>query len=89
MSLTKNRGRLAGLLYVLASIPGFFALAYVPGKLIVHRNAIATTNNIAASETLFVSALPLILSAKRYLFSLLWLCTTSSRASTSGGPRSW
>ena len=53
MSLSKNPGRLAGLLYVLASIPGFFALAYVPGKLIVHGNATATANNIAASETLF------------------------------------
>jgi hypothetical protein len=53
MSLTKNPGRRAGLLYVLASIPGFFALAYVPGKLIVHGNATATANNIASSETLF------------------------------------
>ena len=53
MSLTKNPGRLAGLLYVLASIPGFFALAYVPSKLLVHGNATATANNIAASESLF------------------------------------
>jgi hypothetical protein len=53
MSFTKNPGRLAGLLYVLASIPGVFALVYVPGKLIVHGNATATANNIAASETLF------------------------------------
>lgn len=53
MSLSKNPGRRAGLWYVLASIPGFFALAYVPGKLIVHANATATANNIAGSETLF------------------------------------
>ncbi len=53
MSLTKNPGRLPGLLYVLASIPGFFALAYVPSKLIVDGDATATANNIAASETLF------------------------------------
>ena len=33
--------------------PGFFALLYVPGKLIVHGNAAATASNIAASETLF------------------------------------
>ena len=32
---------------------GFFAMAYVPEKLIVHGNATATANNIAASETLF------------------------------------
>ena len=53
MNFTKNRGRFAGLLYVLASIPGFFALIYVPNKLIVHGNATATAHNIAASETLF------------------------------------
>ena len=53
MSLTRNPGRLAGLLYVLTSIAGFFAMVYVPGKLIVHGNATSTANNIAASETLF------------------------------------
>jgi hypothetical protein len=53
MNSTKNPGRFAGLLYVLASIVGFFAMGYVPDKLIVHGNAAATANNIAASETLF------------------------------------
>ncbi len=53
MSSTRNPGRFAGLLYVLISIPGFFAMIYVPSKLIVHGNATATANNIAASETLF------------------------------------
>src|SRR5437660_2636047 len=53
MSSTKNPGRFAGLLYVLTSIVGFFAMGYVPGKLIVHENAAATASNIAANETLF------------------------------------
>jgi hypothetical protein len=53
MSSTKNPGRFAGLLYVLMSIPGFFALIYVPSQLIVHGNATATASNIAARETLF------------------------------------
>ncbi len=53
MTSTKNPGRFAGLLYVLTSIVGFFAMGYVPGKLIVHGNAAATASNIAASETLF------------------------------------
>ena len=53
MSFTENPGRLAGLLYIVASIPGFFALAYVPSKLLVHGNATATANNIAAHQTLF------------------------------------
>jgi hypothetical protein len=53
MSFTKNPGRLAGLLYVLASIVGIFGLLYVPSKLIVDGNAMETARNIAASETLF------------------------------------
>ena len=48
-----NPGRFAGLLYVLTSIVGFFAMGYVPGKLIVHGNTAATVNNIAAHEMLF------------------------------------
>lgn len=53
MSFTKNPGRIAGLLYVLTSIVGFFAMGYVPDKLIVHGNAAATAANLLASETLF------------------------------------
>jgi hypothetical protein len=41
------------LLYVLTSILGFFAMAYVPDHLIVHGNAAATVSNIAAHEMLF------------------------------------
>src|SRR6266576_2996447 len=44
--MTRNPGRFAGLLNVLMSIPGFFALIYVPSKLIVHGNATATATNI-------------------------------------------
>ena len=53
MKISGNPGRRAGLLYLLVSLPGAFALVYVPSKLIVHGNATATINNIAASETLF------------------------------------
>jgi hypothetical protein len=53
MNSTKNPGRRAGLLYVLVSIVGFFAMGYVPDRLIVRGNAVATASNIAASETLF------------------------------------
>src|SRR5260370_40672342 len=53
MSSAKNPGRFAGLLYLLMSIPGAFALIYVPSKLIVDGNATATANRIAASERLF------------------------------------
>jgi len=53
MSSTRNPGRFAGLLYVVISIVGFFAMGYVPGKVIVHGDAAATANNIAAHEMLF------------------------------------
>lgn len=53
MSSIKNPGRFAGLLYILTSVPGFFAMMYVPSKLIVHGNAAATARNIAVHETLF------------------------------------
>jgi hypothetical protein len=53
MTSVRNPGRYAGLLYILTSIFGVFAMAYVPSKIIVHGNATATVNNIAAYETLF------------------------------------
>src|SRR5208283_3865467 len=53
MTSTKNPGRFAGLLYVLTSIVGFFAMGFVPDKLIVHGNAAATASNITAHEMLF------------------------------------
>ncbi len=53
MNSTKKQARLAGLLYLLASIIGCFGLIYVPGKLIVTGDATATATHIRASETLF------------------------------------
>src|ERR1700723_647838 len=53
MIFVGNPGRFAGLLYILTSIVGFFAMGYVPGKLIVLGNTTATVNNIEAHEMLF------------------------------------
>ncbi len=53
MRFAQNRGRVAGVLYLLTSIVGFFALGYAPRHLIVDGNATATAGNIAAHETLF------------------------------------
>ncbi|HYX70152.1 MAG TPA: DUF4386 domain-containing protein, partial [Terriglobales bacterium] len=53
MNSTRNPGRFAGFLYVLASIPGAVSLIYIPNKLIVSGDAAATAHNIVASETLF------------------------------------
>ena len=52
MNSTKKQARVAGLLYLLASIIGFFCLAYVPGKLIVSGDATATADHVRASENL-------------------------------------
>ena len=51
-SLSKN-ARVAGLLYIVASVIGFVRLMYIPQALFVHGNAAATADNIAAHELLF------------------------------------
>jgi len=53
MNSTKKAARVAGLLYLLMSIPGGFSLLYVPSVVIVSGDASATTHNIVASELLF------------------------------------
>jgi hypothetical protein len=52
MDSNKKTARLAGLLYLLASIPGAFALLYVPGKLVVPGDAAATAERIRSSPGL-------------------------------------
>ena len=51
-SLSKN-ARVAGLLYILASVVGIVRLAYIPKILFARGNATATANNILAHESLF------------------------------------
>ena len=53
MSETDKRARIAGGIYLLSSIPGFFSLMYVPNAIIVTGNPGATIANILRSETLF------------------------------------
>lgn len=53
MNSTKKRARVAGLLYLLASIPGAFCLIYIPSHFIVSGDAAATASKIAASESVF------------------------------------
>jgi hypothetical protein len=57
MSSTRSLARIAGLLYVLLSIPGFYGLVYVPSALIVQGNVAATAHRIMASETFFRSGI--------------------------------
>jgi len=51
-SLSRN-ARVAGLLYIAASLVGILRLLYIPKTLIVHGNAAATASNIATHESLF------------------------------------
>ncbi len=66
-SLSKN-ARVAGLLYILASMVGVVRLLYIPTILIVHGNATATANNIVAHESLFRWGI-----VSQLLASVLWL----------------
>ncbi|HYY12934.1 MAG TPA: DUF4386 domain-containing protein [Chthoniobacterales bacterium] len=50
MNSTKRQARIAGFLYLLASIPAPFGLIYVPSKLIVPGDAAATADHFRASE---------------------------------------
>jgi Domain of unknown function (DUF4386) len=50
----RNReARIAGFLYLLAVIVGWFSLMYVPDRLFVRGDAAATAHNIVANELLF------------------------------------
>ena len=53
MNSTKKTARIAGVLYLVNGVTGFFGIIYVPGRLIVSGNATATANNILASERFF------------------------------------
>ena len=66
-SLSKN-ARVAGLLYILASVVGFLRLGYIPKTLFVRGDAAATANNIASHEFLFRLGF-----ASELLGGLLWL----------------
>jgi hypothetical protein len=53
MHPTDKAARIAGALYLSMVLTGPFSLIYVPSKLIVRGNAIATAENILAHETMF------------------------------------
>lgn len=53
MNSNKKKARIAGALYFVTSIFGFFGLAYVPNVIVVSGDAAATAHNISAHELLF------------------------------------
>ena len=67
-SLSKN-ARVAGFLYILASVVGVVRLMYIPSTLLVRGNATATANNIVTHESLFRwGMVSNLLSAALWLF---------------------
>ena len=53
MGIFRNRGRIAGLIYLLLVLIAPFRLVFIPGRLFVSGNAEATAANIIANERLF------------------------------------
>lgn len=50
---SQKTARVAGLLYLIVVVSGFFHLLYVPSRLLVPGNATATVGHLVAGETLF------------------------------------
>jgi Domain of unknown function (DUF4386) len=69
-SLSRN-ARVAGMLYIASSVPGFFRLIYIPSALFVAGNAAATASNIASHELLFRTGMVAYL-----LCNVLWIFVT-------------
>ena len=73
MNSTKTTARIAGLLYLVNGLTGFFGIVYVPSRLIVAGNTAATAQNILASESLFrLGIVSELICAVEFVF-LLWI----------------
>jgi hypothetical protein len=74
MDSIKKTARLAGLLYLLASIPGPFGLIYVPGQLLVPGDATATADRLRSSGTLLHMGIAAdLVSSAAFIFVVLTL----------------
>jgi Domain of unknown function (DUF4386) len=73
MNSTKKAARIAGVLYLVNGVTGFFGIIYVPSRLIISSNAGATANNILSSERLFrLGIVSELMCAVEFIF-LLWV----------------
>jgi hypothetical protein len=68
MTALSKKARVAGTLYIAASVVGILRLLYIPTKLFVHGDAAATASNIAAHESLFRLGI-----VSELLAAVLWL----------------
>ena len=73
MNSTKRMARIAGVLYLVNGVTGFFSIIYVPHRLMVPGNAAATAGNIIASESLFrLGIASEVICAVEFIY-LLWV----------------
>ena len=70
MNLSKDRARLAGLLWFLSTVTGGFSLIFIRSSVIVPGDATATAANLMASEFLFRAAIVSSLFSQVFLFFL-------------------
>jgi hypothetical protein len=70
---TKKAARIAGVLYLVNGVTGFFSIIYVPSKLFVSGDAAATAHNILVSERLFRLGIACeVICAVEFIY-LLWV----------------
>lgn len=82
MNSTKRTARIAGALYLVNAVTGFFSIIYVPGRLIVLGNPAATARNILASERLFrLGIASEVICAVEFIY-LLWVLYRLLRAAS-------
>jgi hypothetical protein len=73
LTSTKQTARIAGVLYLINAVTGFFGIVYVPGKLIVSGNTAATASNILGSEQLFrLGIVSELICAAEFIY-LVWV----------------
>jgi hypothetical protein len=73
MNSTKQTARIAGVLYLVNGVTGFFSIIYVPSRLMVSGNPAASAQNILASERLFrLGIVSELICAVEFIF-LLWV----------------
>lgn len=69
MSSLSKKARIAGLLYIVASVAGVLRLVYIPNTLLVSGDAAATAANIAGHELLFrLGIVSSVIAAVLWLF---------------------
>ena len=74
MTSLNSNARVAGLLFILATLVGVVRLIYIPSALIVDGNAAATANNIASHELLFrLGIVSYLLAGVLWVFATLAL----------------